>query len=143
MALGCHHHAAAERGNLATGAGHLCPTAAQGRCDRTCVRKGHRGAASKVGALLCTGSGSGDAARATGGGAKGLGLSLLKLGQGVSFGSEEFDPVDIVIMLAAPDKHSHIETISALAELFSSDEDMNKLHQATNLEEIKTIIARF
>ena len=60
-----------------------------------------------------------------------------------AFGSEEFDPVDIVIMLAAPDKHSHIETISALAELFSSDEDMNKLHQATNLEEIKTIIARF
>ena len=76
-------------------------------------------------------------------GAKGLGLSLLKLQQGVSFGSEEFDPVDIIIMLAAPDKHSHIEMISALAELFSSDEDMNKLHQATNIEEIKTIIARY
>ena len=76
-------------------------------------------------------------------GAKGLGLSLLKLEQGVSFGSEEFDPVDIIIMLAAPDKHSHIEMISALAELFSSDEDMNKLHQATNIEEIKTIIARY
>jgi len=76
-------------------------------------------------------------------GAKGLGLSLLKLQQGVSLGSEEFDPVDIIIMLAAPDKHSHIEMISALAELFSSDEDMNKLHQATNIEEIKTIIARY
>ncbi|WEJ86711.1 MAG: PTS sugar transporter subunit IIA [Klebsiella huaxiensis] len=76
-------------------------------------------------------------------GAKGLGLSLLKLEQGVSFGSEEFDPVDIIIMLAAPDKHSHIEMISALAELFSSDEDMEKLHQAKTLEEIKTIIARF
>ncbi|BFO30464.1 MULTISPECIES: PTS sugar transporter subunit IIA [Klebsiella] len=76
-------------------------------------------------------------------GAKGLGLSLLKLEQGISFGSKDFDPVDIIIMLAAPDKHSHIETISALAELFSSDEDMNKLHQATNLEEIKTIITRF
>lgn len=76
-------------------------------------------------------------------GAKGLGLSLLKLEQGISFGSKDFDPVNIIIMLAAPDKHSHIETISALAELFSSDEDMNKLHQATNLEEIKTIITRF
>ena len=76
-------------------------------------------------------------------GAKGLGLSLLKLQQGVSFGSEEFDPVDIIIMLAAPDKHSHIEMISALAELFSSEEDMNKLHQATNIEEIKTIVARY
>ncbi|HGY3714736.1 TPA: PTS sugar transporter subunit IIA [Citrobacter gillenii] len=76
-------------------------------------------------------------------GAKGLGLSLLKLEQGVSFGSREFDPVDIIIILAAPDKHSHIEMISALAELFSSDEDMDKLHQAKTLEEIKTIIARF
>ncbi|MBL5925378.1 PTS sugar transporter subunit IIA [Enterobacter asburiae] len=76
-------------------------------------------------------------------GAKGLGLSLLKLKQGVSFGAGEFDPVDVIIMLAAPDKHSHIEMISALAELFSSDEDMEKLHQANTLEEIKTIINRF
>lgn len=76
-------------------------------------------------------------------GAKGLGLSLLKLEQGVSFGAGEFDPVDIIVMLAAPDKHSHIEMISALAELFSSDDDMDKLHQAKSLEEIKTIIARF
>ena len=76
-------------------------------------------------------------------GAKGLGLSLLKLKQGVSFGAGEFDPVDVIIMLAAPDKHSHIEMISALAELFSSDEEMEKLHQANTLEEIKTIINRF
>ncbi|MBJ8950501.1 PTS sugar transporter subunit IIA [Citrobacter koseri] len=76
-------------------------------------------------------------------GAKGLGLSLLKLEQGASFGAGEFDPVDIIVMLAAPDKHSHIEMISALAELFSSDDDMDKLHQAKSLEEIKTIIARF
>lgn len=76
-------------------------------------------------------------------GAKGLGLSLLKLKQGVSFGAGEFDPVDVIIMLAAPDKHSHIEMISALAELFSSDEDMVELHQANTLEEIKKIIDRF
>ncbi|SUH36089.1 PTS family enzyme IIA, mannitol-specific, cryptic [Salmonella enterica subsp. enterica] len=72
-----------------------------------------------------------------------LGLSLLKLQRGVSFGADEFDPVDIIIMLAAPDKHSHIEMISALAELFSSDVDMEKLHQAKNLGDIKKIIDRF
>ncbi|MEQ4530466.1 MAG: PTS sugar transporter subunit IIA, partial [Mixta sp.] len=33
--------------------------------------------------------------------------------------------------------------LSALAELFSSEEDMNLLHQAKTLEEIKKIIARF
>ena len=76
-------------------------------------------------------------------GAKGLGLSLLKLQQGVSFHSEENDPVDVIIMLAAPDKRSHIEMISALAELFSSEEDMLLLHQAKNIEEIKKIINRF
>ncbi|HDS1153614.1 TPA: PTS sugar transporter subunit IIA [Pluralibacter gergoviae] len=76
-------------------------------------------------------------------GALGLGLSLLKLHRGVRFGSEENDPVDLVVMLAAPDRHSHIELISALAALFSSDEDMRLLHQARTAEEIKNIINRF
>ncbi|WP_336219421.1 PTS sugar transporter subunit IIA [Citrobacter amalonaticus] len=76
-------------------------------------------------------------------GAKALGLSLLKLERGVSFGAGEFDPIDIIIMLAAPDKHSHIAMISALAELFSSDDDLEKLHQAATLEEIKNLISRF
>jgi len=76
-------------------------------------------------------------------GTKGLGLSLLKLKEGISFGAGEFDPVNVIVMLAAPDKHSHIEMISALAELFSSDEDMAQLHVATTREEIKAIIERF
>ncbi|WHP32739.1 PTS sugar transporter subunit IIA [Trabulsiella odontotermitis] len=76
-------------------------------------------------------------------GAKGMGLSLLKLKQGVSFGAGEFDPVDVIVMLAAPDSHSHIEMISALAALFSSEEDLLQLHQAKSQEEIKTIISRF
>ncbi|MDU4002101.1 PTS sugar transporter subunit IIA [Pluralibacter gergoviae] len=76
-------------------------------------------------------------------GALGLGLSLLKLHRGVRFGSEENDPVDLVVMLAAPDRHSHIELISALAALFSSDEDMRLLHQSRTVEEIKNIINRF
>jgi Phosphotransferase system mannitol/fructose-specific IIA domain (Ntr-type) len=76
-------------------------------------------------------------------GANGLGLALLKLQRGVSFGAGEYDPVDLIILLAAPDKHRHIEMISALAELFSSEEDLALLHQATTLEEIKTIISRY
>ncbi|KNC90475.1 PTS sugar transporter subunit IIA [Trabulsiella odontotermitis] len=76
-------------------------------------------------------------------GATGMGLSLLKLEQGVSFDADEFDPVDVIVMLAAPDSHSHIEMISALAALFSSDEDLLQLHQAKSQEEIKTIISRF
>lgn len=76
-------------------------------------------------------------------GAKGMGLSLLKLKNGVSFSATECDPVDLIIMLAAADKHSHIDMIAALAELFSSDTHMRELHRATTLEEIKKIIQCF
>ncbi|WP_435927256.1 PTS sugar transporter subunit IIA [Dryocola sp. BD613] len=76
-------------------------------------------------------------------GALGLGLSLLKLNKGVSFASADNDPVAVIIMLAAPDNHSHIETIAALAELFSNDEDMKLLHKAKAVEDIKNIINRY
>lgn len=76
-------------------------------------------------------------------GAVGLGLSLLKLHRGVSFESADNDPVDVIIMLAAPDSHSHIEMIAALAELFSSDQQMALLHEAMTVEEVKNIINRY
>lgn len=128
---------------MAAGAGNLRQTPAGRRCYRTGIPYGDCSAAPKAWAILCISARVSDAACEAGRGAKGLGLSLLKLQHGVSFGADEFDPVDIIIMLAAPDKHSHIEMISALAELFSSDVDMEKLHQAKNLEDIKTIIDRF
>lgn len=128
---------------MAAGAGNLRQTPAGRRRYRTGIHYGDCSAAPKAWAVLCISAGVSDAACEAGRGAKGLGLSLLKLQRGVSFGADEFDPVDIIIMLAAPDKHSHIEMISALAELFSSDVDMEKLHQAKNLEDIKKIIDRF
>lgn len=76
-------------------------------------------------------------------GARATGLSLLKLTQGVSFSCEHFDPVDIILMLAATDSHSHIAMIASLSELFSTDDDMKLLHQAASLEEIKRIINRY
>lgn len=76
-------------------------------------------------------------------GAKGLGLSLLTLPHGVKFNSEDNDLVYTVVMLSAPDKHSHIELISELAELFSSDEEMQKIHQAADIKTIQDVIAKF
>ncbi|QLK61963.1 PTS sugar transporter subunit IIA [Enterobacteriaceae bacterium Kacie_13] len=76
-------------------------------------------------------------------GAKGLGLSLLTLPRGVKFNSEDNDPVYTVVMLSAPDKHSHIELISELAELFSSDEEMQKIHQAIDIKTIQDVLAKF
>lgn len=76
-------------------------------------------------------------------GAKGLGLSLLTLPHGVKFNSEDNDPVYSVVMLAAPDKHSHIELISELAELFSSGDEMQKIFQAKDIKSIQDIISKF
>lgn len=76
-------------------------------------------------------------------GAKGLGLSLLTLPHGVKFNSEDNDPVYSVVMLAAPDKHSHIELISELAELFSSEDEMQKIFAAKDIKTIQEIISTF
>lgn len=76
-------------------------------------------------------------------GAIALGLSLLTLPHGVKFNSEDNDPVYTIVMLAAPDKHSHIELISELAELFSNDGEMQKIHQAKDIKTIQDIIANF
>ncbi|MCS3407822.1 PTS sugar transporter subunit IIA [Serratia sp. AKBS12] len=76
-------------------------------------------------------------------GAQALGLSLLKVHQGVHFHSADNDPVFIVVMLSAPDGNSHIELISQLAELFSDSQAMNELFNATNRQQIEDVIARF
>jgi PTS system ascorbate-specific IIA component len=76
-------------------------------------------------------------------GAHALGLSLLNLPHGVKFNSEDNDPVYTVVMLAAPDKHSHIELISELAELFSNEEAMQKIHQAKDIKTIQEILSKF
>ncbi|MCU5775284.1 PTS sugar transporter subunit IIA [Erwiniaceae bacterium BAC15a-03b] len=69
-------------------------------------------------------------------GALALGLSLLKLKQGINFDSEENDPVDVIFMFSAPDSNSHIEMISQLAELLSDEEVMAQLYQAQNQQQL-------
>lgn len=76
-------------------------------------------------------------------GANALGLSLLKINQGVHFHSEDNDPVFVVVMLSAPDRNSHIELISQLAELFSDSEAMGKLFQAESKKHIEDVIAHY
>lgn len=76
-------------------------------------------------------------------GANELGLSLLVLPDGVLFNSVDNDPVYSIVMLSAPDKHSHIELISELAELFSNDKDMQAIHWAKNNKDIANIISKY
>lgn len=73
-------------------------------------------------------------------GANKLGLSLLKLRDSVSFGSQENDPVDVIVMFAAPDKDSHVELISTLAEFLSDDAVMDKVFKAQSQPELSKIV---
>lgn len=68
------------------------------------------------------------------------GLSLLHIKQGVSFDAEENDPIYVVIMLCALSGEEHINMITALAEIFSDDERLAALLEASSMEAIQSII---
>lgn len=69
-------------------------------------------------------------------------LSLVVLKQGVNFGSDN-DPVQLVLMLAAKDSESHLEMLSAVAELFSDEEAVQQIIQSTTVSEIAEIVHRY
>ncbi len=60
-------------------------------------------------------------------GSNGIGLSLLVIRQGVSFGSIDNDPVRVIFFLAAKDSDSHISLISSLAELLDDEENIAQI----------------
>lgn len=70
-------------------------------------------------------------------------LSLLHIRQGVSFGSEENDPVRVVILLCAQNGDEHLAMISRLAELFSDEADLPALLQADNYSAIQALIEKY
>lgn len=73
-------------------------------------------------------------------GAEKLGLSVLKLAQGVNFDADENDPVDILFMFAAPDSNSHIEMITQLAEVLSDEEKMAQVLSVANQAELSRLL---
>ncbi|HED3066468.1 TPA: PTS sugar transporter subunit IIA [Kluyvera ascorbata] len=68
------------------------------------------------------------------------GLSLLHIKQGVSFDAYENDPIYVVIMLCALSGEEHINMITALAEIFSDDERLAALLEASSMEAIQSVI---
>ncbi|RAW93461.1 PTS sugar transporter subunit IIA [Photorhabdus laumondii] len=72
-----------------------------------------------------------------------LALALTVISKGVEFGSEENDPIKLLIVLAATDSNSHIEVIAQLAELFDNQQDVALLMSAKNKEEILAVISQY
>lgn len=67
-------------------------------------------------------------------------LSLLKLKNPVDFGENK---VYLVFVLAATDSNSHIELLINFSELLQSDEEIEELIKAENVEEIIKIIDKY
>lgn len=72
-----------------------------------------------------------------------MGLSMLVVKNGVNFHSADNDPVYVITLLAAPDNNSHLDMLTALADLFSEHEDMQKIFHAQDKHEVEEIINKY
>lgn len=71
-----------------------------------------------------------------------LALSFATLATPVEFGSEDFDPVKLIITLAATDSKSHIGLLSELADVLMEQDRMEVLFNAQSKEEFYKELTR-
>ncbi len=73
-------------------------------------------------------------------GALKIGFSLITLKEPVSFGHKTNDPVDFILTLCAPDKHSLNENaLVEVMDLFDDEDLLNKIRNAKTKDELQTI----
>jgi PTS system mannitol-specific IIA component/PTS system ascorbate-specific IIA component len=68
-------------------------------------------------------------------GANKLGLSFTTLNPPINFGSENFDPIKLIITLSATDGDSHLSLMSDLASILMEEDTMEKLFNAKTKED--------
>lgn len=68
-----------------------------------------------------------------------FGLSFSLLEKPMPFGNDHFDPVKLIITLAALDANSHIEIMSELADILLNDDKMNRVFQVETPEQLYNI----
>lgn len=69
-----------------------------------------------------------------------LALSFTTLEPPVEFGSENFDPIKLIITLAAIDSNSHIEMLGELADILMNEKKVKALFDAKTKEEFYKIL---
>ncbi|MCL2316857.1 MAG: PTS sugar transporter subunit IIA [Actinomycetia bacterium] len=69
------------------------------------------------------------------------GLSWVTLARPVTFGNGEFDPVDVVIGLAALDRDGHIDLMAELAEVLSDADRLGVARAATTPHGVREAFA--
>jgi len=68
------------------------------------------------------------------------GLSFTTFDEPVPFGSELFDPVKLIITLAATDSESHLDLLSELSDILIDEEKTEKMYAAKNEQEFLEIL---
>ncbi|MBO9362934.1 MAG: PTS sugar transporter subunit IIA [Thermoflexus sp.] len=71
------------------------------------------------------------------------GFSIVVLDAPVSFGHPENDPVRLIIGLAAPDPHSHVQALAAIAEMLSDESCRSALFQAKSRRDVLHVLTEF
>jgi mannitol/fructose-specific phosphotransferase system IIA component (Ntr-type) len=65
-----------------------------------------------------------------------LGMSVITLATPVEFGSEQNDPVSLIISFGGVDKESHIGMLQSLARFLMVEENQEFLRRATSVPEV-------
>lgn len=73
-------------------------------------------------------------------GVKELAVCFATLNPPVPFGSPAFDPVKLLITLAAEDADSHLDLMSELAEILMEEENVEMLAQSASSEEFLALL---
>lgn len=70
-----------------------------------------------------------------------VGMSLLKLDEGVTFSSDY--KIHLIIVISAVDKEQHLHALMQLMELAGSEHDRNRLISACSVDELRPIIQTY
>jgi PTS system ascorbate-specific IIA component len=71
------------------------------------------------------------------------GLSLIRLATPVPFGHRQNDPVRLVVGLASPDDHGHVDALATLAEFLSEERRQAALLEAPDADAVRELIRRY
>jgi mannitol operon transcriptional antiterminator len=74
-------------------------------------------------------------------GVRHIGMSLVSLQKAVPFGNSEYDPVDIIVCLAAINNLSHVKALMQLMSLLKNKKMQTKMRNAKNTKEMLSILA--
>ena len=72
-----------------------------------------------------------------------VGMHLIRLKTPVSFGSEEFDPVEFVCCLSAVDHKTHLKAFFNLVNMLQAEQFKQKLHECRTPAEAARIIEEY